>query len=111
MLFALTVALRSGEAQQPKSDWTIFLQRAGAVRFGMSLSEVRQVIGDREASLYVSDPDNPLGDRGCTYLESARLPNTWDSCLIIAVSSGLTFPAALLHKQPVGHALVIPRRE
>ena len=75
LLFAITLALRSSQAQQlPQADWTIFLQRAGPVRFGMSLSEVRQIIGDPKASLYVSDPDNPLGDRGCTYLESARLP-------------------------------------
>jgi hypothetical protein len=75
LLFAITLALRSGQAQQvTKGDWTIFLQRADRIRFGMSLSEVRRVIGDSGASLYVSDPDNPLGDRGCTYLESARLP-------------------------------------
>jgi len=75
LLFAITLALRSSQAQQlPQADWTIFLQRAGPVRFGMSLSEVRPIIGDPKASLYVSDPDNPLGDRGCTYLESARLP-------------------------------------
>jgi len=69
------LASRASEAKQvPKADWTIFLRRAGPVRFGMSLAEVRQILGDQKASLYVSDPDNPRADEGCTYLESTSLP-------------------------------------
>jgi len=75
VMFVVVFGLKPGKAQQVvQTDWTIFLRRAGLVRFGMSLSEVRRIIGDPTASLYVSDPDDPLGDRGCTYLESRRLP-------------------------------------
>jgi hypothetical protein len=65
---------RSFAEQNVKPDWTIFLRHAGPIRFGMSLSDVRKIIGDPNASLFVSDPDNPLGDKGCTYPESLRLP-------------------------------------
>lgn len=74
-MFFIASGLGAGNAEQNVNpDWTIFLRHAGPIRFGMSLSEVRQLIGDPNASLFVSDPDNPLGNRGCTYLESPRLP-------------------------------------
>jgi hypothetical protein len=75
MLLVLSGPGISQAEQNVKSDWTIFLRHAGPIRFGMSLSEVRNLIGDSNASLYVSDPDNPLGNRGCAYLDSSRFPD------------------------------------
>jgi hypothetical protein len=75
VLIGVLSALTSGHARPvANSDWIIFLRHAGPVWFGASLGEVRRLIGDPSASLYVSDPDSPLGDRGCAYLRSPRLP-------------------------------------
>jgi hypothetical protein len=71
----LMLILLPTETQQiVNTDWTISIRQAGKIRFGCSLEEVRKIIGDPKATLYISNPDDPLGEDGCTYLESYRLP-------------------------------------
>lgn len=55
------------------ADWTVYLRRAGPVRIGMSLAEVRRVIGDSSARLEGNAPEVPLSK--CAYLESKTLPD------------------------------------
>jgi len=55
--------------------WTISLRGAGPVRFGMSLAEVRRVLGDPKASLFVTYPGNSRGENGCSVLLSKALPD------------------------------------
>lgn len=52
------------------TDWTVSLQGAGSIRFGMTLPEVRQVLGDRAAYL-----EGTPGDlEACSYLASKAVP-------------------------------------
>jgi hypothetical protein len=57
-------------APQP-TEWTIYLRTAGPLRYGMSLDEVRQILGDKEARLGGEN-------YGCAYLESKILPEKLD---------------------------------
>jgi hypothetical protein len=50
-------------------DWTLRLRRAGPVRVGMSLPEVRDALGDSRAAIAGGDPDAP-----CAYLSSPAIP-------------------------------------
>ena len=54
------------------TDWTVYLHRAGPIRIGMSLAEVRRVLGDPGAYLNGDNPDVPL--EACAYLESRAIP-------------------------------------
>ena len=54
------------------ADWTVSLRGVGPIRLGMSLEQIRRVLGDAEARLTGNEPDVPLSE--CAYLESARLP-------------------------------------
>lgn len=59
-------------ADTPPADWTVSLRGAGPIRLGMSLDQVRRVLGDAGARLAGNEPDVPLTE--CAYLESTRLP-------------------------------------
>jgi len=65
-LGCVALACLSVGARSPSTDWTVYLRRAGPVRIGMTLPEIRRAIGDSAAS----------ADTGaeCTYLDSDRLP-------------------------------------
>jgi hypothetical protein len=63
ILIVLTGTIPSVRAAE---DWTMYLRRAGPVRIGMSLDEVRRVLGDPRAEL--------KGDDECAYLQSKALP-------------------------------------
>jgi hypothetical protein len=54
------------------TDWTVSLRGAGPVRLGMTLSEVRRVLGDRAAHLEGNTPEVALDV--CAYLESKAIP-------------------------------------
>jgi hypothetical protein len=55
------------------TDWTISLHRAGPIKIGMSLGEVRRSLSDPRARLVDGpDPAEPLSE--CAYLESAAVP-------------------------------------
>jgi hypothetical protein len=66
----LPVSLRSSS----DGDWTVYLRGAGPLRIGMSIGDVRRALQDPAAALHVSDPDDPRGENGCTYLQSGSLP-------------------------------------
>jgi hypothetical protein len=70
----LAAAFMLSAQAMAQANWSVHLRRAGPVRIGMTLAEVRRTLGDPEASLYVSNPDDPLGEEGCTYLETPNLP-------------------------------------
>ncbi len=71
-VFAVVVAaVASGQDQS--GDWTVYLRRAGPIRIGMSLAEVRRVLNAPRASLEGNEPDVPLDD--CAYLVSKYLPD------------------------------------
>jgi hypothetical protein len=73
--FALLLMLPPNPTRsRSDSVWTIYLRGAGPLRIGMAIGEVRRALNDPAASLYVSDPANPLGENGCTYLESRAVP-------------------------------------
>jgi hypothetical protein len=57
------------DAQGP--DWTVYLRRAGAIRIGMSVRQVRTALDDPRARLRGSGPGS--ADE-CAYLASAKLP-------------------------------------
>jgi hypothetical protein len=48
------------------------MRGAGPIRLGMTLSEVRRVLGDRAAHLEGNTPEVALG--ACAYLESKSIP-------------------------------------
>jgi hypothetical protein len=54
--------------------WTVYLRKAGSLRIGMSLSEVRKVIQDPKAFLAYGSMDPEPDDSECAYLESIRIP-------------------------------------
>src|ERR1051326_4105966 len=54
------------------ADWTVYLRRAGPLRIGMTLAEVKKVLGDPRAMLKGNEPTVPLSQ--CPYLESTRTP-------------------------------------
>ena len=54
------------------TDWTVYLRRARPVRIGMSLAEVRRVLGDPSARLEGNSPEVALDE--CAYLASKSLP-------------------------------------
>ncbi|MBM3794796.1 MAG: hypothetical protein FJW31_12165 [Acidobacteria bacterium] len=56
----------------PADDWVLYLRCAGQVRVGMSLAEVRRVLGDPQASLEGLDPESV---NNCAHVRSARLPD------------------------------------
>jgi len=64
----------SAGAQQvstsPPGEWTMGLRWAGPLQFGMSLDEVRGILGDPEASLTLDGVAVPVQAR-CAYLSSA----------------------------------------
>lgn len=62
----LTPALTSAE------DWTIYLRRAGPVRIGMSLADVRRVLHKPSARLEGNEPDIALSE--CAWLQNAGTP-------------------------------------
>ena len=55
------------------TDWTVHLRGAGPVRVGMSVADVRRVLGDSHARLDGNDPEVPLAE--CAYLRSHAIPN------------------------------------
>ncbi|MBL8236725.1 MAG: hypothetical protein JNM66_04855 [Bryobacterales bacterium] len=55
------------------TDWTVQLRGAGPIRLGMTLPEVRRVIGDPKANIEGNEPAVPLNE--CAYLRSNRLPS------------------------------------
>lgn len=54
-------------------EWTMGLRRAGPLQFGMSLDEVRRILGEPQASLTLDGVAQPLEAR-CAYLSSAAVP-------------------------------------
>ena len=69
-------------ASQPNidasADWTVYLSKAGPIRIGMSLIEVRKVIQDPKAFLADGSMDPEPDDSECAYLESIRVPKQMD---------------------------------
>jgi hypothetical protein len=68
LILALTLL-----AQVSASSPRLYLRGLGAMRIGMTLSAVRQAIGDRAASLEGNEPDARSVD-ACSYLRSRALP-------------------------------------
>jgi hypothetical protein len=56
------------------SNWTIYLRKAGPVRIGMTLAEVRVVLHDLKAYLAYGSLDPEPDDCECAYLETVRIP-------------------------------------
>ncbi len=54
-------------------NWTVYLRKAGPVRIGMSIAEVRKAIQDPEA-VFKGDEKVKPDNAGCAYLQSARIP-------------------------------------
>ena len=73
-LSVIGLTLPSNATSAIPSDWTVSLRRAGPLRFGMSLPQVRQLLGDRGAYLLAPDP-NDKSDNGCTYLQTSSVPD------------------------------------
>ena len=55
------------------ADWTVYLRRVGPLRIGMTLEDVRRVLGDPKAGLAWSGPTPD--DAECAYVQSGRLPD------------------------------------
>ena len=72
-LSVIGLTLPSNATSAIPSDWTVSSRRAGPLRFGMSLPQVRQLLGDRGAYLLAPDP-NDKSDNGCTYLQTSSVP-------------------------------------
>ena len=53
------------------TEWPVYLRRAGPVRIGMSLAEVRRVLGDPRARLEGITPEEL---DSCAYLKSGVVP-------------------------------------
>lgn len=68
-LFFLAVCIAVTGA--PRFDWTVHLRRAGPIRIGMTLPEVRKAIGDSTALLV---NEHSL-DRDCAYLTTSAVPD------------------------------------
>jgi hypothetical protein len=54
--------------------WTVYLRKAGPLRIGMSISEVRRELQDSKAFLAYGSMDPEPDDAECAYLESGRIP-------------------------------------
>jgi hypothetical protein len=54
--------------------WTVYLRKAGPLRIGMSIDEVRGVIQDAKAFLAYGSMDPEPDDSECAYLQSIRIP-------------------------------------
>ncbi len=59
-------------APRRDTEWTVYLRRAGPIRIGMSVVDVRRVLNDPDAHLAWGDsePDNSE----CAYLQSTHKP-------------------------------------
>jgi hypothetical protein len=61
-------------AQNPAgADWVMGLRHAGPLEFGMSLDDVRRILGDAQASLTRDGLAQPVKAR-CAYLTSSAVP-------------------------------------
>lgn len=74
---ACTAVQLTADGQSTKKPqehaWTVFLHRAGPIQVGMSLRQIRAVLGDPKASLGGNDPVVPLDE--CAYVESDAVPD------------------------------------
>jgi len=61
-----------GAADCRATDWTVDLRGVGPIRIGMTLEQVRRVLGDRQAVLVGPYPNMPLEE--CAYLETSKTP-------------------------------------
>jgi len=70
----MAVILLVVTANQSFADWIVYLRRAGPIRIGMSISDVRGALGDPQAYLAWTDkePDNSE----CAYLQSSAIPKS-----------------------------------
>lgn len=55
-------------------EWKAYLDRIGPIMIGMSIDEVRHVLNDPEASVWIESGEGD--DSGCVYLESNKLPES-----------------------------------
>src|SRR4051812_43711400 len=67
-LLAWIAVLSAGMCAAP--GWSVHLHGAGPLRIGMSIAEVRRVLGDPHAKP-VADTDA----EDCTYIQTTKLPN------------------------------------
>jgi hypothetical protein len=68
VLFSLGLAFGPESVRAQDSNWTVWLQRAGAVHFGMTLEEASRVLGDSTAEV------EPYVQARCEVLRSVKLP-------------------------------------
>jgi len=73
-LFGVVFILMRGSFSVSKENWIVYLRHTGPLQIGMSISEVRKVIGDPSAHLVWLDQSDPKGINECSYLETRALP-------------------------------------
>jgi hypothetical protein len=69
----LFASVKMGEIPAAEIDWTVYLHKAGPLRIGMSIADVRRLLGDEKAFLAYGDGPEP-DNCECAYLESGKKP-------------------------------------
>jgi hypothetical protein len=69
----LSASLSGVNISAEETDWTIYLRKAGPLRIGMSIAEVRQALHDEKAFLEYGEGPEP-DNCECAYLETERKP-------------------------------------
>ena len=91
----VTLLASSGHGQSGDPDWTVYLRRAGALRIGMSIVQVRQELGDPDAFLVQALRQNRELPRDVTERNRIASPNAGS---IVALPGGCVQSRAALRR-------------
>lgn len=73
IIMALCVFIYTTNFSAAENTWIIFLRKAGPLRIGMSIAEVRQALHDEKAFLAYGEGPEP-DNYECAYLETDQKP-------------------------------------